>query len=146
MTLYIQTDGSDGFIDHPIKEEHLKMVFPKHDFSISPPTGYVEFFRVDNPYSGLIAKDIVYKKVSHTYKYIDGKATEEYTHVEMTDEEKKARQDESVASWAAQGGFASWVLDTTTCQFEAPVECPDDGKFYNWDESTTSWVERPNPE
>lgn len=39
--------------------------------------------------------------------------------------------------------FASWVLDEETCNWVAPVAIPNDGKFYYWDEDTTSWVERP---
>ena len=37
--------------------------------------------------------------------------------------------------------FASWVLDEATCRWEAPVPYPQDGKRYQWDEATTSWVE-----
>lgn len=37
--------------------------------------------------------------------------------------------------------FASWVLNETTCLWEAPTPMPVDGKFYRWEESTTSWVE-----
>lgn len=36
--------------------------------------------------------------------------------------------------------FDSWVLDETTCLWEAPVAKPDDGQAYIWDEDTTSWV------
>jgi hypothetical protein len=39
--------------------------------------------------------------------------------------------------------FASWVLDEQTCLWNAPVAMPTDGKFYNWDEATTAWVEVP---
>jgi hypothetical protein len=37
--------------------------------------------------------------------------------------------------------FPSWVLDEDTCQWEAPVPRPDDGKDYDWNESTVSWDE-----
>ena len=37
--------------------------------------------------------------------------------------------------------YASWVLNETTCLWDAPVAYPDDGKHYSWDEATTSWVE-----
>jgi hypothetical protein len=37
--------------------------------------------------------------------------------------------------------FASWVLNEDTCCWEAPVAMPTDGKIYNWDEETLSWVE-----
>ena len=37
--------------------------------------------------------------------------------------------------------FNSWVLNETTCLWDAPVAYPTDGKRYTWDEATTSWVE-----
>jgi len=36
--------------------------------------------------------------------------------------------------------YPSWLLDEDTCRWEAPTPMPDDGKMYNWDEDTTSWV------
>ncbi len=35
--------------------------------------------------------------------------------------------------------FASWTLDEDTCQWEAPVAYPSDGKFYSWNEEKKSW-------
>jgi hypothetical protein len=37
--------------------------------------------------------------------------------------------------------FASWTLVEDTCQWQAPVTRPDDGKMYTWDEATTNWKE-----
>jgi hypothetical protein len=37
--------------------------------------------------------------------------------------------------------YPSWLLNTTTCQWEASVPYPNDGKTYEWDEATLSWVE-----
>ncbi len=37
--------------------------------------------------------------------------------------------------------YASWTLNEETCYWEAPTPMPTDGKFYTWDEDTTSWVE-----
>ena len=37
--------------------------------------------------------------------------------------------------------YPSWLLNTTTCQWEAPVPYPNDGKVYVWDEATKSWIE-----
>lgn len=37
--------------------------------------------------------------------------------------------------------YDSWVLDEDTCRWKAPVDKPDDGNRYAWDESTTSWVQ-----
>lgn len=30
--------------------------------------------------------------------------------------------------------FLSWVLDEETCQWQAPIPLPDDGKKYKWSE------------
>lgn len=35
--------------------------------------------------------------------------------------------------------FNSWILNESTCLWEAPVVYPDDGGQYKWNESTTSW-------
>jgi hypothetical protein len=37
--------------------------------------------------------------------------------------------------------FPSWVLNEETCLWDAPVAMPDDGKIYNWDESSNAWLE-----
>lgn len=37
--------------------------------------------------------------------------------------------------------FESWVLNETTCNWDAPTSMPTDGKFYVWNESTVSWDE-----
>ena len=37
--------------------------------------------------------------------------------------------------------FESWLLNETTCLWDAPTPMPTDGKMYTWDEPTTSWVE-----
>ena len=37
--------------------------------------------------------------------------------------------------------YASWTLSQSTWLWEAPTPYPNDGKIYNWDESTLSWVE-----
>jgi hypothetical protein len=38
--------------------------------------------------------------------------------------------------------YASWILNTNTWLWEAPVAYPNDGKAYTWDESTVSWKVR----
>jgi hypothetical protein len=37
--------------------------------------------------------------------------------------------------------YPSWVLNSTTADWEAPIPLPDDGKTYDWNESTGSWDE-----
>ena len=35
--------------------------------------------------------------------------------------------------------FASWILNETTCLWEAPIALPDTENRYNWNEETTTW-------
>ena len=35
--------------------------------------------------------------------------------------------------------YNSWVLNETTCQWEAPVALPDTENSYNWNETTKQW-------
>ena len=37
--------------------------------------------------------------------------------------------------------YPSWVLNEDTCLWDAPTPMPTDGKRYEWDETTTSWIE-----
>ena len=48
--------------------------------------------------------------------------------------------DQARDAFIAPKPYASWVLNETTCRYEAPVAKPDDGKYYVWNEETTSWV------
>lgn len=41
--------------------------------------------------------------------------------------------------------YPSWLLNTTICDWEAPVPYPQNGKPYAWDEQTQSWIEIPHP-
>lgn len=37
--------------------------------------------------------------------------------------------------------YSSWILNETSCIWEAPVAYPNNGKLYDWDEVNTEWVE-----
>ena len=47
--------------------------------------------------------------------------------------------DEDRDAFIPKQPFNSWTLNEDTCQWEAPVAYPDDGKAYRWNEETTSW-------
>jgi len=47
--------------------------------------------------------------------------------------------DESNDVFIAPQPFNSWVLNTNF-DWEAPIVYPTDGKTYNWDEETLSWI------
>lgn len=37
--------------------------------------------------------------------------------------------------------FTKWILNEDTCQWEAPVPYPQDGKFYVWNDNKGEWEE-----
>lgn len=39
--------------------------------------------------------------------------------------------------------FPSWKLNETTCLWEPPVEYPNDGSLYTWNENSLSWELQP---
>ncbi len=47
--------------------------------------------------------------------------------------------DEDRDAFIAPKPYASWIVNETTCLWEAPIEKPDGG--YIWNEETTSWDE-----
>jgi hypothetical protein len=49
--------------------------------------------------------------------------------------------DESADVFIAPKPYASWVLNNATWTWDAPTARPDDGKHYEWDETTRSWLE-----
>ena len=49
--------------------------------------------------------------------------------------------DESRDAFVPPKFFASWILNETTCQWEAPVPYPNDGNIYIWDEDTQLWAQ-----
>ena len=159
MAYFIKVDESNKAIGHPYLQDNLEQVYPSHDWSSGPMSGFLEFVHV-RPDLGIYQKfdetvgaDIALAS-SHNgleYKLIDGKIKQFWHVLDLTDDEKKALQDERKANWAANhpDGPASWIFNVETCCYEPPVALPSDsasnsnpdGKLYDWDESTLSWKE-----
>ena len=69
--------------------------------------------------------------------YIDGSKRKNYAG-------KGYIYDPNKDAFIAPKPYPSWILNDTTCRWEAPVAYPADGsvdKRYNWNEETTSWDE-----
>lgn len=47
--------------------------------------------------------------------------------------------DETLDAFINPKPFPSWILDTETADWVAPIPNPEDGGFYVWDESSISW-------
>ena len=46
---------------------------------------------------------------------------------------------QTLDAFIAPKPFNSWILDEETCKWKAPILKPDDGKRYNWNETTKQW-------
>ncbi len=49
--------------------------------------------------------------------------------------------DEGRDAFISPKPYPSWILNESTCRWEAPVSFPQDGKMYRWHESTQNWIE-----
>jgi hypothetical protein len=47
--------------------------------------------------------------------------------------------DETRDAFIAPKPFNSWILNETTCQWNAPVAYPNDEQFYKWNEEILNW-------
>ena len=47
--------------------------------------------------------------------------------------------DEVRDAFIAPKPFKSWILNEESCTWESPVSYPNDGKDYNWNETTKQW-------
>lgn len=48
--------------------------------------------------------------------------------------------DETLDAFIPPKPYPSWLLDTDTCNWYAPVPYPNDGNMYQWDEATQQWI------
>ena len=80
----------------------------------------------------LYGPDTIWKQTSYTAAYRKNYAGIGYTYDPVLD------------AFIPPKPYPSWLLNTTTCQWEPPVPYPTDGKNYVWDEATLSWVEVPS--
>ena len=76
----------------------------------------------------LWGSDTIWKQTSY-----NGNIRKNYAGIGFT-------YDSTKDAFIAPKPYNSWVLNETTCDWEAPTAYPDDGNYYVWDEDTTSWV------
>ena len=77
----------------------------------------------------LFGADINWKQTSY-----NGNIRKNYAGIGMT-------YDAGRDAFISPKPYASWVLNETTCRWEAPTPMPTGDKVYTWDEATTSWKE-----
>lgn len=134
MNLFIRLKNGQPF-EHPILKDNFVQAFPDVDLN-NLPEWVVPFNRVELPVLGVYE---VYE--GSNYVLVDGVGTDSHVVRPMTDDEKLAKQDRVKSSWSPSANEQSWVFNKDTCSFDPPIPRPTDGKFYRWDEATTTWVE-----
>ena len=142
MRLYVKVDENNKWVRHPNTEENLWYVFPYHIFLFGPPKGFMEFVRDDVPilkpyemWNDTVGADIslAYSHNGLEYGIVDGKYTDIWHAVEMTEEEIKEKQEYFKEMWKVQEkkdsnqGFPSWVFNEKTCRFDPPTPSPNCG-------------------
>lgn len=48
--------------------------------------------------------------------------------------------DDNLDAFIPPKPYTSWLLNTETCLWEAPVAKPNDGNYYQWNEELQNWV------
>ena len=155
MDLLIKIDENGLPQRHPRLRSNLQLAYPDGGFEGSNvPSGWLVFERVPEPILGPYQKFDDSKGSENCdawehngleYKVVDGKVKDVWNIIDMTDEEKKAKQDEVKAEWAARDASqapASWTFDEEKCEYVAPVELPFDAGFgvdYIWNETDRTW-------
>lgn len=77
---------------------------------------------------GLYGEDTNWKQTSYNAKFRKNYAGIDYVYDAILD------------AFIPPKPYPSWLLNTQTCNWEAPVPYPHDGNYYNWDEATQTWV------
>ncbi|CAB4160639.1 hypothetical protein UFOVP772_3 [uncultured Caudovirales phage] len=49
--------------------------------------------------------------------------------------------DQTKDAFIAPKPYPSWILNETTCFWEAPIPYPNDNKRYAWNETTQEWIQ-----
>jgi hypothetical protein len=48
--------------------------------------------------------------------------------------------DETRNAFISPKPYNSWILNESTCRWEAPIAYPNDGQLYTWNEETQNWT------
>lgn len=131
MELYILVENGKP-LNHPLLKENVEMVYPDVDFD-NLPNWLAKFERVPAPMIGPYEKN-----QRNEYELVDGVVKDVWYTDPMTPEEILEKQNQEKEYWSTNG-FPSWTFDESQCAFVAPVDYPNDGNFYIWNEEQLKW-------
>ena len=131
MQLIIKLENEQP-VGHPMMLENFQACFPEIDVS-NLPDNYKFFERVQKPLVNayeIVADEPEYHLVGDIVKDV-------WQIRPMTDEEKQAKIDETLAGKPHD----TWIFNEELCIWEPPVPYPDDGKDYTWRDDLNAWGE-----
>lgn len=121
-------------VEHPLLLSNLSSIIPNFD-PYNLPENYAYFERVPKP-------DLKWyeKSVSLSYQFVGDIVKDVWTIETMTPEEKEQTKALLISQWLNMTGWSSWVFNDETGTHDSPVPYPEDGKNYQWNESTVNWI------
>lgn len=138
MKLFIQLRDGQPY-EHPVMEENMRQLFPEHDLETDP-DGFAKFTRVKKPI-------LVYESIDTSYGHEgcgcayesdgDDGFKDVWKTIPMSDEEKT----EKITRTKQDCPFLSWTFNEPDCTMQPPVEYPEDGREYRWNEEIINWIE-----
>jgi len=130
--LYIRLKNGQPF-EHPITESNLLLAYADIDLN-NLPSYVVPFISSTKPSSN------IYQVVEESYSLENNVVKQNWIVRDMTPEEKLVKQ-ELAKNTAINKDDNSLVFDLDTCQFIPPIPYPTDGKTYEWNSSSSDWIE-----
>ena len=131
MELYIRIKDGQPF-EHPILGDNFREVFPDIDVN-NLPSEFAKFEKQDLNIGA-------YEIFDAMPYFIENGVCKNGRVRQMTPEEKQVKID-AIRNWWGRVGFASWVFNEATAEFEPPFPKPDATKRYRWSEDISNWVE-----
>jgi hypothetical protein len=135
MNLYIETENGTTK-NHPAFEENLIQAFG------TVPDRWELFIRVERPVPTIYQ---VFNSPDPVYAKVDSAWADVWSLRDMTTSEVSAKQQEVKDAWVAmpkRDNFTAWVFDEVTCAYQPPTPRPTDGNYF-WQGTTDSWKVTP---
>ena len=143
MILYIRIENGQP-VEHPAIEENLLLAFGTITENWEP------FERIEPPVLGEYQK---FDDPHVTYEKINGVWTDVFHVIEMSVEEKEAKDKETKLRkinaaklfWAKlpqRDNFSAWVFNEETVRYEPPIPRPTDREVI-WSGANNGWVDLP---
>lgn len=131
MNFYIRIE-SDEIIGYPMSEENLSKIIGPIDNDNLP----ADLLPVEKTELNLGVYEVYEGTI---FEKQNNKVVETHLIRPMTDEEKTSRQDAVKLAWANTTNYINWIFSEETCQFEPPIEYPEDGNVYRWNDNLIRW-------